>query len=270
MSSTVGIPNALDRLGLRALVLLATAASLILFASVACGDDKPSAEELREVEDIASRTFQATAEEADFFFAHVTDNLLKTVLFSNREDCMANAAECIGEPAPVLEVKATTIDGKKANTTVVAPFGEFVLRLLKDGETWKVDTMEATSDELPDGAKSVALRLVDFGFEFDAAAVPSSGNFGFKVANAGQQPHEVVVVSLPADGTVEEALEQMGEEDEPAGLKLFIQPGQSVDMAFESPLAPGRYALLCFFPDVEDAEAPPHFAKGMVAEFTVK
>ena len=234
MSTVPGVGSV--RLRPAALTLMAASAvtCLFFFASAACSDDKPSAAELSEVEDIASRTFQSSPAEADFFFAHVTDNLLKTVLFSSREDCMANAVECIGEPSPVLEMKATAIDGKKAHTTVVAPFGTFVLRLIRENGMWKVDAMEATSDDLPPGVKSVDLHLVDFAFDFKAADIPSSGTFGFHVKNDGHQAHEVVVVKLPPGGSVEDALSQMGDDEEPAGLKLFIQPGQTVDMAFQS------------------------------------
>jgi len=51
------------------------------------------------------------------------------------------------------------------------------------------------------------------------------------------------------------------------GLKVFIQPGQTVDMVFESALASGRYALVCAFPDVTGPRTAPHFSKGMLADF---
>jgi hypothetical protein len=41
-------------------------------------------------------------------------------------------------------------------------------------------------------------------------------------------------------------------------------------MAFEAPLEPGRYALVCFFPDTDDPEMTPHAEKGMASEFTVE
>ena len=37
-----------------------------------------------------------------------------------------------------------------------------------------------------------------------------------------------------------------------------------------SGLAPGRYVLVCFFPDVTDPEFTGHIDKGMIAEFTVQ
>ena len=38
----------------------------------------------------------------------------------------------------------------------------------------------------------------------------------------------------------------------------------------ENLIAPGRYALVCSFPDVTGPGADPHFSKGMLAEFDVK
>ncbi len=251
-------------------LLAGLAATSLALAGVACGDDEPSEEDLRQVEDTATRALQATPDDAEFFFDHVTDNLIETVLFSSREDCSANPGECIGEPATVQGVKDTTIDGDKASTTVTADFGTFVLDLVKDGGDWKVDAMKATSDEVPDGAKVVDMSLKDFAFEFKAADIPSNGNVAFRLKNDGKQAHEVIVFSLPADGTIEEALENAEQSGPPAGMKVFVQPGQEVDMAFAQPLAAGRYALLCFFPDTSDPEGTPHMAKGMVSEFSVR
>jgi hypothetical protein len=57
----------------------------------------------------------------------------------------------------------------------------------------------------------------------------------------------------------------------PIALKVFIRPGQEdVDIAFAEPLAPGKYALVCFFPDTDDPEFTAHVEKGMLAEFTVQ
>jgi hypothetical protein len=41
-------------------------------------------------------------------------------------------------------------------------------------------------------------------------------------------------------------------------------------MAFEAPLAPGKYALVCFFPDTSDPNFTAHIEKGMLAEFEVE
>lgn len=257
--------------------VLPVAAGLLLSGmlafTTACGDDDddgPSAEEIGEVEDIATRAFESSAENADFLFAHVTDNWLETVFFASREECQANAADCIGEPAAVEAISDTRIDGDTATTVVTSDFGRFQLGLVREGGAWKVDSLRAASDEVPGGAKSVELALAEFYFTFDEADIPADGNLAFRVRNGGAQVHEVVVVNIPEGVELMEALESVGtEEVAPVAFKVFIMPGQEVDMAFEEPFEPGKYALVCFFPDTDDPEFLPHIEKGMIATFIV-
>lgn len=248
-------------------VLLATG------LATACDDDGPSEEDLREVEEIAQTVFESDGTNAEYVFAHVTDNIIETVFFSTREECMASPVECIGEPATILGMSDTEIDGDNASTNVIADFlGPFRIDLVREGGTWKVDALLAGSDEVPEGAAIVDVTLAEFSFAFDQGDIPADGNFAFRADNVGAQTHEVVVVAVPEGATLEEALEPVfAEEVPPIALKVFIRPGQDdVDVAFAEPLAPGRYALVCFFPDVDDPEFVPHIEKGMVAEFTVE
>ena len=55
------------------------------------------------------------------------------------------------------------------------------------------------------------------------------------------------------------------------GVKVRVLPGAGAKMAVPE-LEAGRYALICFLPDtsVPGEEKPPHFALGMVSEFTVE
>ncbi len=241
-------------------------------AGVACdsdGDGEASAEEIAAVEEVINQTLNAGPDNATYFFDHVTDNLIETVLFSTREECEANAAECIGDPSPPVSVSETQIDGDAATSTVELDFGTVEMGLVSESDVWMVDSLQATSDDVPDGAESVDLGLSEFAFDLDAESVPADGNFAFHASNDGGQPHEIVVMSIPSEGTLEEAMATVGEDAQPAGFKVFIQPGQEVDMAFETPLAAGRYALVCFFPDTSSEEMTPHAELGMTSEFTV-
>ena len=255
--------------GFAAVLVVAALAGAVAAGCDGDGGGEASAEEIQAVEDILKQAFESGGEDADFFFAHVTDNLIETVLFSTRADCQANAADCIGEPSAIESIAATEIDGDSASSTVTADFGMFQVGLVREGDVWMVDSLEAASDTVPAGAASVELGLTEFAFTLDSAGIPADGNFAFHVTNDGAQPHEVIVLSVPPDVPLQEALESAGEEEPPVGFKVFIQPGQEVDMAFESMLAPGRYALVCFFPDRDDPEMTPHAEKGMLAEFTV-
>jgi hypothetical protein len=246
--------------------------SFFLFACGG-GDDKPSAEEIQEVEDVARQLFESGGSDADFVFAHVTDNLIENVFFSTREDCQANAVECIGDPSTVESIADTDISGDTATATVTVDFGTFVFGLVREDDVWKGDSLSAASDELPEGAAAVDLSLVEFAFDFSSADIPADGNFGFAVTNDGEQVHEVILQKVPEDLDLEEAI---AAEEPPAGVedvafKVFITPGQEVNMVLgDAPLEPGRYALICFFPDSTDPEGPPHAFKGMLSEFTIE
>lgn len=231
--------------------------------------DDARTDDTQEVEDIVTQAIESSGANADFFFDHVTDNLIETVLFSTREECEANADECIGEPGSVQAIADAAIDGDTATANVTADFGAFAVGLVREDDVWKVDSLDALSDEVADGTTLVDLTLAEFAFVFDDVALPADGNVAFRVMNEGEQAHEVVIVEIPADIPIEEALDSLAGDAEPAGLKLFVRPGQEVNMAFESPLEPGRYAMLCFFPDTDDPAFTPHIEKGMLAEFTV-
>lgn len=256
------------RPGAAALML---AASMFAVVAVACDDDEATAEELQEVEGIAKETIESDGSNAEFFFAHVTDNVIEGVLFSTRDECQAAPAECIGEPLAIETISATEIDGDSASTVATTELGDFDVGLIREDGVWKVDSFVAASDEIPDGATVVDLDLDDFAFVFDPDKIPDDGNLAFRATNVGDQAHEVVVIGIPGGSTFEEALEAVGaEEVPPLAAKIFILPGQQVNMAFDPPLAPGNYGLVCFFPDVQDPEFTAHFEKGMFAEFTIE
>jgi hypothetical protein len=239
---------------------------LVVITAGACGGDGgASPEEIQAVEDIARQVFESSGDNADFFFGHVTDNLIDTVLFSTRDECQANAAECIGDPGTVEGFSGTEIDGDNATSTVTSDFGTFEIGLMRQDD----DSLQAASDEAPEGAASVDLGLSEFAFQFNADDIPADGNFVFHATNDGAQVHEVAVAPIPADVDLLEALDTI-DEGSVVAFKLFVVPGQEVDVAFEAPLEPGRYALVCFFPDTDDPEGTPHALKGMRGEFTIE
>lgn len=249
------------------------AAVLCVFAAgslASCGDDDDNdAETVQLVESTITGVLGSSGENAEFVFPRVTDNLIETLLFSTREECEAAPVECIGEPAAIMGVSDTEIDGDSASALADTDFGRFRVGLIREEGSWKIDSVQAASDEVPDGANLVDLSLVEFGFRLDRDAIKAGEPFAFRVTNDGKQVHEVVVVGIPEGSTLEEAVEIVGEEElPPVAFKVFITPGQELDMAFEDDLPPGNYALVCFFPDTSDPEFTAHIEKGMVAEFT--
>lgn len=246
---------------------------LIVFAAGACGDgdDGASAEEIQEVEDIIRQLVGSSGDDAEFVFAHVTDNAIETIFFSpSREECAANADECIGEPGTVESLSGTEIDGDTATSRVTADFGTYDVTLVREDDVWKLESLEAAPDEVPEGAAVVDLGLSEFAFQLNPDDIPADGNFAFRATNRGAQVHEVAVAPIPAGIDPLDALETV-DESSVVGLKAFIIPGQEVDMTFfEAPLQPGRYVLVCFFPDTDDPEFTPHVFKGMIDEFTIE
>jgi hypothetical protein len=255
------------------LALLSAVIGAIAIAGAACNDDggEPSPEEIAAIEDVINQVFGAGAAEADYFFSHVTDDFIENVLFSTREQCETAPEECIGDPLPPESVGETEVDGDSATSMVTLDFGVLEVGTVSQEDTWLVDSMQATSDEEPEGAASVSLGMDEFAFEFEEGDIPSDGNFVFSASNTGEQPHEAAVVGIPAEGTVEDAIAGLGQDVQPSMFKIYIQPEQEdIVIAPETPLAAGRYALVCFFPDLEDEAGTPHADKGMIAEFTIE
>jgi len=121
-------------------------------------------------------------------------------------------------------------------------------------------TAELTAD--------ITLDLVDFSFVL--SAIPAAGTQTIRVNNAGHQPHEVLLVKLPADATPMDFVASIGTDTlrgELAGGITEIEPGMYnlFTATFESGV---KYGLLCFVMDPETGQ--PHFMQGMSQEFVVQ
>lgn len=120
----------------------------------------------------------------------------------------------------------------------------------------------------------LTLEMVDYAFNFDLDGV-TAGRYTLEVSNSGpQEPHETVIVKLDEGATLEAYLAAMAP-DGPGGPP----PGQIIagttaidestlnylEVEFE---AGATYALICFLPSGMHGGAP-HFALGMLQEFTI-
>jgi plastocyanin len=111
------------------------------------------------------------------------------------------------------------------------------------------------------------IGLVDFGFTGDTELAAGTT---VTVRNDGGQDHELAAYAIAGDATADDvarALEDPSSGPPPydpdgAGLGL-VRPGGTA--AFTLPDRPGRYALVCFVPDVR-GDLAPHYTKGMLAE----
>jgi hypothetical protein len=124
-----------------------------------------------------------------------------------------------------------------------------------------------TAESEPAGDVSVTLN--DYGFEVTPPL--TAGTHTLRVANAGPQLHELMLLALaPGKGAADVvAWDQGGMKGvppaRPLGGIVGLTPGRRA--AFTVTLAPGRYVLACFVPDATDGKS--HAAHGMVREISV-
>jgi hypothetical protein len=120
----------------------------------------------------------------------------------------------------------------------------------------------------PKAGTTITLR--DFQFALSQPITPGLHTIG--VMNHGTQPHEVVVVQLAPGASALDfvrAVEPGGSgppPGKPIGGLVGMETGDHA--FFTAQFEPGRYGLICFFPDA--ATGQPHFARGMTTEFIVK
>lgn len=117
-----------------------------------------------------------------------------------------------------------------------------------------------------------ALTVTQADFRFDLSRAVTAGLHTIQVMNYGTQPHEVVVLKLDPGASAKDfaAAFEPGASGPPPGKPIGGVVGLTAGehAFFTARFEPGRYGLICFFPD--PATGQPHFAKGMTSEFTVK
>ena len=119
-------------------------------------------------------------------------------------------------------------------------------------------------------AADLSITTTDFAFALSQPM--TAGAHTIHVMNAGGQPHEVVVVKLDPGKTAKDFGEafEPGASGPPPGRPLggIVGLERGGSGFFTGNFEPGRYGLICFFPDHQTGA--PHFAKGMTLDFTVR
>jgi uncharacterized protein (TIGR02246 family) len=256
---------------------LALAAGLVALAFVfaACGDDGDGGggENAAEVEAAVRAAIQAWNDgDAEAFLAFFTDDGIMSLTGFPRAEVEEFLAEGIGDPQIEIQELSVDADDETATAELTTIEGAFQLRqevtLIMDEEgVWKGDAFEPLQQDVPEGTDAVDVSTVEYSFEFDESEI-TSGNLAFNVSNIGGETHEMLLVGVPEDLDVEEALQS---EEEPEGIEDvgFIgpwPPGVDLTAILVDELQPGRYVMLCFVPA---ADGEPHALKGMWAEFTI-
>lgn len=142
--------------------------------------------------------------------------------------------------------------------------------------SYLIDAYQRISPEIPEDAERIIVSATEFQYTTVAGDPNGDGNVGFTLNNDGNQPHEIILLKVAPDPTLEELVDvavDSDPEDLPFEIEeifgsTFAPPASVSAMAFVDALPAGRYAMMCFIPD--DADGVPHAAKGMAAEFTVE
>lgn len=118
----------------------------------------------------------------------------------------------------------------------------------------------------------VAVKGTDYAF--DVPETLPAGQTAFTFENAGQVPHEMILVRLKEGVTLPQVLEAASAGTDPAEFTeggaaiLIASPGDTAGTRMLVDLLPGRtYALVCNFED--GAGKPPHVALGMAKSIEV-
>jgi hypothetical protein len=118
------------------------------------------------------------------------------------------------------------------------------------------------------------------GTEYEFSGIPDELDAGivlFEFTNQGAEIHELVVVQIQTDATLEELFELPEEEAfEQITFGAFTTAAQGETSYGYAKLDPGTWTAACFFPvgstdfeALETVEGPPHFHEGMITEFEV-
>ena len=115
----------------------------------------------------------------------------------------------------------------------------------------------------------IAMTLHDYTFELSKPI--TAGRHTIRVENRAAQSHEVAIARLHPGATLSQAMIWMNEGQLSAAPVTAIGGASGLatgrHMYVTADFKPGRYALLCFIPDVKDGK--PHSVHGMAREIVV-
>ena len=137
------------------------------------------------------------------------------------------------------------------------------------GMALPITVTQSTEPAAAEPEATVSMSMLEFAF--DLSAPITGGPQVIEATNVGAQEHEFIVVQLQTGATIEEFLEAVESPTGPppgqflGGLQA-VSPGGRGFITLD--LAPGRYTLVCGIPD--EATGAPHFALGMLHQFTIQ
>jgi len=174
-------------------------------------------------------------------------------------------------PAPPGGKRSATQRLRPGNYIVYdAPFQNEGSGLKFGLASFKVEGEANSAGELPKAAAKI--EAYEYGFRTSGLTV---GKNTIEFSNTGTEPHHVIAVPYKAGATLAEvrkAFMGTGAAEPPLDFKNVAYTARidgGAEQITELDLArKGKYALLCFVSDRKGG--PPHVAKGMITEVTVR
>jgi len=225
-------------------------------------EEPQGAPEARQVEETIRRIFAAfNAQELEGFLAGWTPRGFQHAFEFPITAAVRLQDDLFAESGPyTIDRFANTVVGlQRAGTHVDMTNGRRKERhrmaLVKHDGAWKIDLDE----KLPVGpsrhAVPVDVSITGRSFEVSTFEVVSE-SVAFRVANADEKPHQLVVMKRIVESGVQQALGHVGP----------LRPGQHATLLL-SDLTPGPYLLVC---NMIDSDGMPYSSKGLRAEFTIR
>ena len=216
---------------------------------------------------------------------------------ANRPACDAYTslnAQFGGQPdLPTVKALAAQLGAEKDKTGVAAEL-TVMLAAVDAAATGDMSKFESAEFSMAKGtvdpwmyehcpfAHRIEIQAVEYGFVGLPGELPA-GPIGMLLVNQGAQVHEIVI-ARKKEGTTE-TWEQLTAMSQDAAMHKVDVVGQAFTPLTGSKglvtanLTPGDYAAICFIPEgmtmstdgrMTHSSGPPHFAKGMIATFTVR
>jgi hypothetical protein len=177
-------------------------------------------------------------------------------------------------PHQLVSVEDAMVTGNTATATVNYTVGRqlhrsqwaFQLITVDGTSAWQVQSEEMQAAEAPDGAASMDLTIADGSFTFAAPTVQGS-DIVINVSNTGQQPHEVLILKLPAGtGASEIAAAPTGIPEGGTFIAQATVPAGTQGTIVLTDVRPGTYTVVDLLPD---ANGMPNVSSGMITTFEV-
>jgi len=169
----------------------------------------------------------------------------------SRSDAISLVSIFIGVPqVEVMSISEIEVAGDNATAQVDSNEGVIVSRerytFVREAGEWRIVAIEELPVE-PTAGRAVALRLVEYAFEFEEEQL-QGGGYVLNVSNEGTQPHEIELMKLPS-GVVADDLKNR--DAVPAGVEVIglfgpLDPAEVRTLVFADDLPAGSYALVCY------------------------